>query len=180
MKIKVPVIVMAVVMSGAVEAEGYKSFSSDLTCIANEQWLTHNHIIKIEFDFDHLVMRETDKLVCADEVSNTYKEEGYNVVAESGDHDAYDTCVLDEIDVFLSQNPTGKEFVKPRYAPFRIDKEHSMYLRIVRESLRGEDSPVQYITKNYNRDLKYWSWVSPSLKGIYYTDLDYDVPCKVH
>ena len=167
-----------VLVSAVAKAEGYKSFNADLTCVANEQWLTHNRLIKVEFDLNALVMRDTDKLVCADEARKYPKARGYNVILEAAKHDAYDKCVLTEMDTFFAQYPTGKELVKARYAPIKILNDHSMYMWVKRESVRGSESTAQYISKNYTNDLKYWSWLSPSLDDLYYTDLDYEVPCK--
>lgn len=176
--LKIVLVTIMVLVSSVVKAEGYKSFNADLTCVANEHWGTSNHLIKVEFDLDALVMRETDKLVCFDEARKYYKNSGYNVILEGAKHDAYDRCVLTEIDTFLTQFPSGKEFVTPRYAPIKILSDHSMYLRVKRESVGGLDSTVQHISKNYTNDLTYWSWLSPSLDDLYYTDLDYEVPCK--
>ena len=156
----------------------YKRFTPDLVCVANEQWGTHSHLIKIEFDFDHGVMRETDKLVCHFQLFRTEKPEGYNVLSEGRMHDEYDQCVLKEIENFYHDNSLlVSKFPEPRYKPFSVEQNHEMFVRFVPMTENGTALEPQIINKNYASDLSYWSWESPDMKGIYYTDLDYDVPC---
>ena len=141
-------------MSSLTWSKDFRSFSSDITCIANERSGSAQRLVKLELDSKQLVMRVDDQLVCENDA--IYRSDRYVFPPFDVQLDDYDRCIGDAIDVFAEQAPDTDRLSKLKHYPVKITGEDSMYIRFVLMSPFEESGLKMYVEKDYMDRLGRW------------------------